>query len=117
MKSNNSVFSLRFLYCRTTIQIGVIIVCLALLYGSIVKNLVLGWIQLSDFSHGFLVPLVSLYFMYEKRNQLSNLMLSGRWSGLGLIIVGILLLFLGNLATEYFTIRYSLIVVLGRGTL
>ncbi len=66
-----------------------------------------------DFSHGFLIPIVSLYFVYERRKQLSALSLSSNWAGLGLIIFGILLLLLGNLATEYFTMRFSLLVVLG----
>jgi exosortase A len=66
-----------------------------------------------DFSHGFLIPIVSLYFVYERRKQLSTLSPSGKWAGLGLIIFGIVLLLLGNLATEYFTVRFSILVVLG----
>ena len=38
---------------------------------------------------------------------------SSGWGGIGLIVFGILLLFLGNLATEFFTMRFSMLVVLG----
>jgi len=66
-----------------------------------------------DFSHGFLIPIVSLYFVYERRKELSILSPSTAWTGFGLIVFGILLLLLGNLATEYFTMRFSILVVLG----
>jgi exosortase A len=98
---------------RALIQPAIIICCLAVLYFSVIKGLVYDWINMPDFSHGFLIPIVSLYFVYERRKQLSALSPSSNWAGLGLIIFGILLLLLGNLATEYFTMRFSLLVVLG----
>jgi len=94
-------------------RFGVIAACLALLYASVMKELVSDWILLPDFSHGFLIPVVALYLVYERRKELSGLSLSGHWTGLGVTLFGILLLLLGNLATEYFTMRVSFIVVLG----
>lgn len=92
---------------------AIIIGCLVLLYFRIVQGLVSDWLNLPDFSHGFLIPIVSLYFIYERRKELSALIPSSNWAGLGLVIIGILLLLLGNLATEYFTMRFSILVVLG----
>jgi exosortase len=66
-----------------------------------------------DFSHGFLVPLISLYFVYERRKKISALSPSGEWSGLGLILIGTLLLIFGNLAGEFFTMRFSMLIVMG----
>jgi exosortase A len=104
---------LSFISRKSSIQLGIIIACMALLYGSVIKGLVSDWIHLPDFSHGFLIPIVSFYFVYERRKQLTTLLPSGQWTGLGLIIFGILLLLLGNLATEYFTMRFSMLVVFG----
>jgi exosortase A len=98
---------------RALIQPAIIMCCLAVLYFSVIKGLVYDWINMPDFSHGFLIPLVSFYFVYERRKQLSTLSPSGEWTGLGLIIFGIMLLLLGNLATEYFTMRFSMLVVFG----
>jgi exosortase A len=95
------------------LKVGIIILCLGFLYYAVMERLVCDWIKLPDFSHGFLVPLISLYFVYERRKRLSTLTSSGRWVGLGLVILGILLLLLGNLATEYFTMRFSMLVVIG----
>jgi exosortase A len=75
--------------------------------------LVSDWIHLPDFSHGFLIPIVSLYFVYERRKQLSALNPSTSWAGFGLFVFGIILYLLGNLAAEFFTMRFSMLVVLG----
>ena len=95
------------------IQFGIIVGCLTLLYVPVMRELVYDWIHLPDFSHGFLIPVISLYLVYERRNRLSNLSPSGQWAGLGVIIFGIILFFLGKLASEYFTIRCSLLVIIG----
>ena len=95
------------------LKLAIIIASLAVLYAGVVKYLVSDWINLPDFSHGFLIPIVSFYFVYERRKQLSVLSPSSNWLGLGLIIFGIALLLLGNLATEYFTMRFSMLVVFG----
>jgi exosortase A len=95
------------------LKISIIIACLVLLYFRIVQGLVSDWVRMPDFSHGFLIPIVSLYFVYEKRKQLSALHPSSSWAGFGLLVIGILLYLLGNLATEFFTMRFSLLVILG----
>src|SRR4030042_1281304 len=95
------------------LKFAIIIASLAILYFRVVQGLVSDWIHLPDFSHGFLIPLVSFYFIYEKRKELSVLSPSGSWTGVVLLVFGILLLLLGNLATEYFTMRFSLLLVMG----
>jgi len=98
---------------RASIKVGIIIASLAILYFRVAQGLVYDWIHLEDFSHGFLIPIVSFYFVYERRKELSALGPSTAWGGLGLIVLGILLHLLGNLATEHFTMRFSILVVLG----
>ncbi len=99
---------------RTTLlKLAVLAACFVILYFSVMQRLVSDWIHMPDFSHGFLIPIVSAYFVYEKRKQLSTLSLSGSWTGLALLLLGVVLLLLGNLATEYFTMRFSILVVLG----
>ena len=105
--------SLFFIHRKSLIQVGILVACMALLYGSVIKGLVFDWIHLPDFSHGFLIPIVSFYFVYERRKALSILSPSTSWAGLGLLLFGIILLLLGNLATEYFTMRFSILVILG----
>jgi exosortase A len=100
-------------YRPVILETAIILACLVLLYFRVVQGLVSDWIHLPDFSHGFLIPLVSLYFVYEKRKELAVFNRSGNWIGLPLLLFGIVLLLLGDLATEYFTMRFSILIVLG----
>lgn len=94
-------------------KLGMIIACLTILYAPVMRKLIYDWINLPDFSHGFLIPIISVYFVYAKRKQLANVSVSGQWMGLGVMVSGILLNLVGNLANEYFTTRFSLLVVIG----
>jgi len=100
-------------YRTRLLKSAIIAACLILLYFSVLQGLVSDWLHLPDFSHGFLIPIVSFYFVYERRKELSALNRSSNWIGLVLLLFGIVLLLLGNLATEYFTMRFSILVVLG----
>lgn len=95
------------------IKFGTIIASLLVLYVPVIRMLIYDWIHLDDFSHGFLIPLVSFYFVYERRKQMTALPPAGKWVGLGWVILGVMLLLLGKLASEWFTMEFSLLVVIG----
>lgn len=95
--------------------LGIFFVCtaaLGLLYFRVIVGLVGDWINLPDFSHGFLIPLVSLYLAWKKKEKLRAAMWSPANAGLVLMIVGLLVLLFGTAATEFFTMRLSLLVVI-----
>jgi exosortase len=87
-------------------------ICLGMLYHSIFISLIYDWIHLPDFSHGFFIPFISLYFVWERRNQLDQLPAAPANSGIFVILFGFLLLLIGNLASESFTMRFSFLIVL-----
>lgn len=100
-------------YRAPLLKLAIIVICLLLLYFRILQGLVSDWVRMPDFSHGFLIPIVSLYFVYERRKQYSVLSPSSHWAGLALLLFGVMLYLLGNLAAEFFTMRFSMLVVLG----
>ncbi len=90
-------------------------VCGALLlwvYGPIIAKMILNWYNDPNYSHGFLVPLVSGYLVWRQKDKL-RLMASGPAAG-GLVVVaaGLLMLLAGLLAHELYLQRLSLIPVL-----
>jgi exosortase A len=100
-------------YRTPLLKSAIMVACLTLLYFRVAQGLVSDWIHLPDFSHGFLIPIVSVYFVYERRKEYSAFSPSSHWTGLPLLLFGVILLLLGNLATEFFTMRFSMLVVLG----
>ncbi len=95
------------------LKLALILAAYAILYFRVIQDLAYDWIYFPDFTPGLFVPIASLYFIYMNRQQLSTLNPSSSWAGLGLLLFGIILFLLGNLAAEYFTMRFSMLVVLG----
>ncbi len=86
--------------------------CLVALYWPVLRDLVYDWVHIPDYSHGFLIPAISLYIAYERLNK-NDIIPSPRHStGLIVLVAGITMLILGRLAHEFFIMRFSLILVL-----
>jgi exosortase len=83
-----------------------------LLYAPVLWPLVKDWWSDPDYSHGFFVPLLSAYLIWNKRDQLTHAIPRPSWFGLPVVLGGLALLFLGSLGAELFLARTSLIVVI-----
>jgi len=85
---------------------------LVLVYAPALYELVQTWVQDDNYSHGFLVPVVSAWLLWQKRESLRTAVRSIDRAGLMLIIIGALLFVVGNGGAEYFTVRISFVVTL-----
>ena len=94
--------------------LGSIDICLLVVavYYQVLAKLVTDWWQIPDFSHGFLVPLFSAYLVWEKRTTLRGIQLAPSWSGIAVIVLGLVVLLLGVYGSELFLSRVSLIILL-----
>ena len=90
----------------------VFLVLLIAIYASILRDLAWQWWDDSNYTHGFLVPLFSGFLVWQRRKQLAALPLRGTWIGLPVLLLGVGALLLGDLASENFLMRSSLIIVL-----
>jgi len=96
-------------------QLAPLIVLFILLIGiyiQIIATLVETWWNDANYSHGFLIPIVSIYLIWMKREQLRKIEMSSSNPGLILFIIGLLMYVLGVSAAEYFSAGISFIVVL-----
>ncbi|MDA8091239.1 MAG: exosortase/archaeosortase family protein [Nitrospiraceae bacterium] len=93
-------------------ELAVLLILLAASYYSIVIPMVMDWYNDPNYSHGFFVPLIAGYFVWQRAGVLKTTSARPDNRGLIVLIAGLLLLVFGHLATEYFSMRSSLIVVL-----
>ena len=84
---------------------------LAALYYQILYRLGVQWYADPDYSHGFLVPLLSGYFVWERREKLRTLPVAPSPWGIVLLGGGLLMLLIGATGAELYAQRTSLIVV------
>lgn len=93
-------------------QIVICLAALGLLYYPVFLSLVKDWIHLPDFSHGFLIPFISLYFIWERFKKADAEIVFPSNFGFVVMLAGLMLLFIGNAGAESFSMRISFIVVL-----
>lgn len=94
------------------ISLGIVLALLVALYHEVLADLWGDWDRDPDNSHGFLVPLVSAYFVWERRDKLRALALAPNWWGVAWIMAGSGILLVGSIGAEMFSQRISLIVML-----
>jgi len=88
------------------------VLLLGAVYWKIIRALVIQWWDDPNYSHGFLVPLFSLYLVWQQREVLRTAPRSGSLIGVPVILAGIGALILGDLGAENFLMRSSLIVII-----
>ncbi len=87
-------------------------VVLGLLYAPVIRTLVYQWYIDADYSHGFLVPVLSAYLIWQRRDELRRIPRYGSNWGMAIVLMAIGLLFLGSLGAELFLARISLLVTI-----
>lgn len=80
------------------------------LYWKIVADMVMDWQRDENYSHGFLVPIIAGYFLWQRWPELKNKLVKPDRLGLLIIVFAAMQLLIAWLGTEYFTMRSSLIV-------
>jgi exosortase len=92
--------------------VGVLGILLAALYWKIVPAMAVQWWDDANYTHGFLVPLFSLYLVWRQRSRLRTLPRTGSSLGIPVLVAGAALLYLGDLGADNFLMRSSLIVII-----
>jgi exosortase len=98
---------------KPTVQAVTIGLLLTALYHRVILELGHDWMVDENYSHGFLIPLVSAYMIWRRRERIRSLPKDSCDVGLVVILFGLLLFFVASIAAEYFTQRLSMLIVMG----
>jgi exosortase len=88
-----------------------------LVYLPVLKDLVLDWYEDSNYSHGFLIIPVSFWFIWRQRQELARVPVYTSKLGLAGIVVSLLIYVVGTAGAEYFSVRFSFVLLLASGAL
>ncbi|MDD2900547.1 MAG: exosortase/archaeosortase family protein [Desulfuromonadaceae bacterium] len=94
------------------LQLLLVLPLLAWMYYGIVPKMVNDWYTDENYSHGFLVPIIAGYFLWQRWPDLKDRLVKPDGMGLVVILWGVMQLLVSWLGTEYFTMRSSLVVLL-----
>src|SRR5690349_24649243 len=88
-------------YTALTIFGLLIVAC----YAPAVRSLVRDWMTNEDMGHGFFVPVVAGYLLWQQRDQLAATPAKPNWWGLPIVLWGAAPCMMGTLRAEMFLAR------------
>jgi exosortase len=107
MNSNN-ILANKHIYLQFFTLAGAFV----LLFYHTISQLASDWSTDDNFSHGFLVPVIAGYMIWQKRKELSEYAVKpGNW-GMLVILSGLALHIIGNIGAELFAQRVGMIVTI-----
>ncbi len=83
----------------------------AIVFGSGLAFMVKEW-NSGEYSHGYLIPVISLWMVAKKRDALLSAHLEGDWWGLAFIGLGLIAAIIGELGTLYTVIQYAFLITI-----
>ncbi len=94
-------------------KIGILAAVFAFVYFYTIVSFIKTWSGRDDYSHGFLIPFISLYFVWHKRNKLRDIPVEPNLiGGLILISIGGLMLLTGYIGSVVMVQQISVLIVI-----
>lgn len=97
---------------RGLVAVALLAALVAWLYRPVLVALVRQWWNEPDYSHGFLIPVIAAYLVWERWPRLRSQPVAPAAAGLGVLIAGVAIFVLATMAAELFVMRASLLIVL-----
>jgi len=94
------------------LQLLPLILFFVFLYHKAIAMLITDWSIDPNFSHGFLIPFVALYMIWYKQNEIIQIPHEPAKTGIFIIFFGMLVHVAGNVGSELFLMRFSMIITL-----
>src|SRR5579862_6368051 len=85
-------------------------VLLIVAYAPVLWRLVRQWDSDADMGHGFFVPVIAGFIVWQKRRELAALTPSPNWWGLAIVLYGALQLAIATLGAELFLARTAFVI-------
>ena len=91
-------------------QLLILTVSFAIVFHNTILKMVNDWSRDDNYSHGFLVPIIAGFMIWQKRDKLADLKINHNNWGLMVIAAGMLIYLLGNVGAELFTMRFAIVI-------
>lgn len=97
---------------KTIVLWSLSIILLGATFFEEILALVSTWSGTEEYSHGFLIPFVSLYFVWQQKNELLKLRPGLHYTGVALLVLSVLVLLLGRFSTILIISQYGLLLAI-----
>ena len=102
---------------KTDPKVYILILIVVLVYLPVLGDLIVDWYQDSNYSHGFLIIPVSVWLIWRQRKELASVPIrTSNWGFAG-ILIALAIFIVGTAGAEYFSARFSFVLLLASMTL
>ena len=70
------------------------------------------WESSEEYGYGYLIPVLTLFFVWQRKDELERLSFPGAWAGLVLLVMGALLYVVGEFSTLFIVVQYAFLLTL-----
>lgn len=85
---------------------------LAVTFHEAIAHLVRIWDTQEEYSFGYIIPFLSLFLIWQRKNQLERIPFGGSWLGFGMVLVALTFLAIGELSTLGTISQYALLLAI-----
>ncbi len=89
-----------------------VLLVLGALYSKSIVDLIWQWDNREEYSHGFLIPLVAIYFVAQRKTQLQQQDFRPSWLGFACVLIAAILYIVGAASVLYVLMQYSLVLAI-----
>jgi exosortase len=111
MNGTEATVSGRGSYANVILSVTIFAAAFISLYFESVRGMVLDWYKDENYSHGFLIPVISGYLLWQRRVEITLVEAKPSIIGLVVVLVGLCQFLFGYVSGESFTMRFSMLVV------
>ncbi|MCK5662339.1 MAG: VPLPA-CTERM-specific exosortase XrtD, partial [Thiotrichaceae bacterium] len=101
---------------KEPVQLWLSLVIVSALLGFIyfdgLELMVKWWNNREEYGHGFIIPFITLFLIWQKKDQIETIKFENSWLGVVLVSVGLILFYAGELSSIYTIIQYSFLLSL-----
>lgn len=76
------------------------------------RELIHVWDTKEEYSYGYLIPFITLFLIWQKKDRLERIPFNGSWLGVSIALVGIIIFIVGDLSTLYLVVQYASLIIL-----
>src|SRR5215813_12081226 len=96
----------------TTVLAGLLVVAAFAAFNGGLFELFIRWSKQEEYSHGFLIPFVTAWMLWSRRDALVASIGEPSWTGPALIIVAAIMLVIGELSAFFLLMHVGFVVAL-----
>jgi exosortase D (VPLPA-CTERM-specific) len=97
---------------QSWLWLGIALALMTVAFWGGIEELTVRWDKQEEYSHGYMLPFIALYFIWQKKNIIIQSEFTPSWWGVGLILAALIVFVIGEVSALFILTQYSLIVVL-----